>query len=37
VLDGADAVNEGLIDRLGSLREAMQTLYEMIGNDQTGS
>jgi len=30
VLDGADAVREGLIDRLGTLREAMDTLYGLI-------
>lgn len=30
VLDGADAVKEGLIDRLGSLHEALETLYEWI-------
>jgi len=30
VLDGADAVREGLIDRLGSLREALDTLYQFI-------
>ena len=32
VLAGADAVREGLIDRLGSLHDAMSTLYEMIEN-----
>lgn len=30
VLDGAEAVQEGLIDRLGSLREALDALDEMI-------
>jgi len=30
VLDGAEAVDEGLIDRLGSLRDALDALYEMI-------
>ncbi|MBQ1203770.1 MAG: ATP-dependent Clp protease proteolytic subunit [Clostridia bacterium] len=30
VLDGAEAVQEGLIDALGSLKEAMQALYTMI-------
>lgn len=30
VLDGAEAVTEGLIDRLGSLREAMDCLYGLI-------
>lgn len=30
VLDGADAVNEGLIDHIGSLHEAMEQLYNMI-------
>ena len=30
VLDGADAVNEGLIDHIGSLHEAMEKLYNMI-------
>lgn len=30
VLDGAEAVQEGLIDALGSLKEAIQALYTMI-------
>lgn len=30
ILDGAVAVREGLIDRLGSLHEALETLYVMI-------
>jgi ATP-dependent protease ClpP protease subunit len=30
VLDGEEAVQEGLIDRLGSLHEAIETLYRMI-------
>lgn len=30
VLDGVDAVDEGLIDRLGSLHEALEALYKMI-------
>ena len=30
VLDGAEAVREGLIDRLGSLHEALGTLYSML-------
>ena len=30
VLDGAEAVQEGLIDRLGSLHDAMETLYQRI-------
>lgn len=30
VLDGAEAVDEGLIGRLGSLRDALDALYEMI-------
>ena len=30
VLDGSEAVDEGLIDRLGSLHEALETLYDMI-------
>lgn len=30
VLDGAEAVQEGLIDHLGSLQEALTTLYRMI-------
>lgn len=33
ILDGADAVAEGLIDRLGSLQEAIATLYAMIEKD----
>lgn len=32
VLDGEEAVKEGLIDRLGSLHEAMSALYAMIEN-----
>ena len=32
VLGGSEAVSEGLIDRLGSLHEALETLYEMIEN-----
>ena len=34
VLDGADAVREGLIDHLGSLRDALDKLYRLI-DDQT--
>ena len=30
VLDGANAVAEGLIDHLGSLHEAMEALYGRI-------
>ena len=30
VLDGEEAVAEGLIDRLGSLKEALAALYGMI-------
>ena len=30
VLDGEDAVKEGLIDRLGNLSDALQCLYDMI-------
>ena len=30
VLDGEAAVQEGLIDRLGGLGEAIECLYEMI-------
>lgn len=30
VLDGAEAVKEGLIDQLGSLRDALDALYAMI-------
>lgn len=30
VLDGEEAVKEGLIDRLGSLQEALDTLYGML-------
>jgi ATP-dependent protease ClpP protease subunit len=32
VLDGEDAVKEGLIDRLGGLSDAIDALYEMIEN-----
>lgn len=34
VLDGADAVKEGLIDGLGNLSDALESLYEMIDNNQ---
>lgn len=34
VLDGSDAVAEGLIDRLGSLHEALETLYAMIEKEK---
>ena len=33
VLDGAEAVKEGLIDRLGSLRDALDALCSMIDDD----
>ena len=32
VLDGNDAVREGLIDELGSLGDAIAALYRMIEN-----
>ena len=35
VLDGAEAVEEGLIDQLGSLRQALDALDEMIETDRT--
>lgn len=35
VLTGIDAVEEGLIDRLGSLHEALQALYSLIEQNQT--
>jgi ATP-dependent protease ClpP protease subunit len=35
VLDGAKTVQEGLIDRLGSLRDAMNAVYEMIDQRDT--
>lgn len=34
VLDGAKAVEEGLIERLGSLREALESLYAMIEDNK---
>ncbi len=34
VLDGADAVEEGLIDSLGSLSDAIACLYEMIDKNR---
>jgi len=34
VLDGYEAVSEGLIDRLGSLSDAIECLYEMIEANQ---
>lgn len=33
VLDGQMAVNEGLIDKLGTLSEVIESLYEMIENN----
>lgn len=35
VLDGHDAVGEGLIDELGSLGDAIAALYQMIENGQS--
>ena len=35
VLDGEDAVKEGLIDSLGSLSDAIAALYAMI--DESGA
>lgn len=35
VLDGENAVNEGLIDRLGSLSDAIGALYEMIEQQES--
>lgn len=35
VLDGRDAVREGLIDQLGSLSDALSTLYGMIGAEKS--
>ena len=32
VIDGEQAVKEGLIDRLGGLSEAIDCLYDMIEN-----
>lgn len=37
VLDGEDAVKEGLIDSLGSLSDALESLYEMIEQNKDGS
>ncbi len=34
VLEGAEAVHEGLIDELGSLSEATAALYRMIDEDR---
>ena len=33
VLDGQKAVNEGLIDSIGTLGEVIDALYEMIENN----
>lgn len=33
MLDGKEAVNEGLIDEVGGIKEALQKLYEMIGEN----
>lgn len=35
VLEGAEAVREGLIDELGSLSDAVRALYEMIEHSQS--
>lgn len=35
VLDGPDAVAEGLIDHIGSLHDAMETLYAMIEENKS--
>lgn len=37
VLDGKTAVNEGLIDSLGGLSDAVQCLYSLIEQQKTGS
>lgn len=37
VLEGEDAVNEGLIDSIGSLSDAMNSLYEMIEKAKTNT
>ena len=37
VLDGQQAVDEGLIDRLGSLSDAIESLYEQIKNSKKAS
>lgn len=37
VLEGEDAVNEGLIDSIGSLSDAMDCLYEMIENSSSNN
>ncbi|MBQ9860225.1 MAG: ATP-dependent Clp protease proteolytic subunit [Clostridia bacterium] len=37
VLDGAEAVTEKLIDRMGSLREAMDCLYALIDESKAAS
>ena len=36
VLDGEAAVEEGLIDHLGGLAEAIDCLYEMIEQERAG-
>ncbi len=37
ILDGEDAVSEGLIDSIGSLGDAVSALYEMIEDEKTES
>ena len=32
ILEGQEAVDEGLIDRVGSLSDALEALYEMVEN-----
>ena len=34
VLDGQEAVNEGVIDHVGTLADALECLYEMVENKE---
>ena len=37
ILDGEKAVEVGLIDNIGGLSDAVDTLYEMIDNNSGGA
>ena len=36
MLEGKDAVKEGLIDEVGGIKEALAKLYELIEKNETG-
>ena len=37
ILDGQDAVKEGLIDSIGNLNDAVKALYKMIEKKKSGN